>query len=116
MKRKILLINVIFFFSIFIFPQEKRSFNEEAKKHIELGIKAAQEGIWDEAAFRWKKATELDPNNAAAHNNLAIAYEQMGLFDLALEEYEIAFKLAPDEPPIKANISSFKEAYKIKEK
>jgi len=110
-----LLIIIFLLFSPIVGLQADINSSEQAKKQIELGIKAAKEGFWNEALFRWKKACEIDSNNAAAHNNLAIAFEQAGLFELALQEYEIAFRLAPDEPSIKANISSFKEAYRTKE-
>lgn len=112
------IVSLIIFFLLFspiAGQQVNKNSSEYAKKQIELGIKAAQEGFWNEALFRWKKACEIDFNNPAAHNNLAIAFEQAGLFELALQEYEIAFRLAPNEPSIKANISSFKEAYRTKE-
>jgi Flp pilus assembly protein TadD len=87
---------------------------KEAEIQIKLGIKAAQSNQWAEAFYRWLKAVELDPNNYAAHNNLAVAFEQFGFFENALEEYEIAFKLAPDNLSIKSNIASFKEINKVK--
>ena len=95
----------------FAFPQ---NIQEQVRKQIELGIRAAKASQWDEALFRWKKATELDPQNASAHNNLAVAYEQFGYYDAAIKEYEIAFKLAPANTAIKTNISAFKESYKRK--
>ncbi len=67
-----------------------------------------------EAIYRWKKAIELNPNSFEAHNNLAVAFEQFGYFENALEEYEIAYKLSPNNLSIKSNIASFKESYKVK--
>jgi Flp pilus assembly protein TadD len=43
-----------------------------------FGIQAAQSKMWDEAIFRWQKVLEQDPDSAAAHNNLAVAYERQG--------------------------------------
>lgn len=106
-------IPIILLFISFTFAAAP-NIQERVRKQIELGIKAAVASHWDEALYRWKKATELDPKNAAAHNNLAVALEQFGYFDLAVKEYEIAFKLAPGNQAIKTNIGSFKESYKIK--
>jgi type IV pilus assembly protein PilF len=82
---------------------------DEAKAQVEFGIKVAQNGLWKEAAYRWKKAVELDPTYAAAWNNLAIAYEQQGDFDNAQEAYEKAVSLDPDNLLIRQNYDLFKE-------
>jgi Tfp pilus assembly protein PilF len=81
----------------------------DAKQQVEFGIKVAQNGLWKEAAYRWKKAVELDPTYAAAWNNLAIAYEQQGDFDNAQEAYEKAVSLDPDNLMIRQNYDLFKE-------
>jgi len=81
----------------------------EAKQQVEFGIKVAQNGLWNEAAYRWKKAVEIDPTYAAAWNNLAIAYEQQGDFEKANEAYEKAVDLDPDNLMIRQNYDLFKE-------
>ncbi len=83
----------------------------DAKKQIEFGIEVARRGLWYEAIFRWKKAVELDPENASARNNLGVAYEQSGEFELAEGEYERALELAPDSVYIRQNYELFREAY-----
>jgi Flp pilus assembly protein TadD len=83
----------------------------DAKKQVEFGIEVAKRGLWYEAIFRWKKAVELDPQNASARNNLGVAYEQSGNFELAEEEYERALELAPDSIHIRQNYELFREAY-----
>ncbi|NIM58280.1 MAG: tetratricopeptide repeat protein [Candidatus Aminicenantes bacterium] len=77
-----------------------------------FGIQAARHELWDEAIFRWKKVILSDPNSAAAHNNLAVAYEQKGLWEEAGKEYEIALKLSPGNSQIKANYQNFKSINK----
>jgi type IV pilus assembly protein PilF len=81
----------------------------DAKAQVEFGIKVAQNGLWKEAAYRWKKAVELDPTYAAAWNNLAIAYEQQGDFDNAEEAYAKAVALDPDNVMIRQNYDLFRE-------
>ncbi len=56
---------------------------------------------------------ELEPDSAAAHNNLAVAYEKKGLFDEALKEYEAALKIAPNNTYVKSNYENCKEMLKI---
>jgi Tfp pilus assembly protein PilF len=74
-----------------------------------FGIQAARQDLWDEAIFRWKKVVLSDANSAAAHNNLAVAYEKKGLWEEAKNEYEIALKLRPGNAHIKANYQNFKK-------
>ncbi len=74
---------------------------------IQFGILAAQKGLWDEAIFRWKKVIQTNPDSAAAHNNLAVAYEHAGQLEKAKLEYETALKLSPNNSHIKANFENF---------
>ncbi len=81
-----------------------------------FGAEAARKDLWDEAIFRWKKVIASNPQSAAAHNNLAVAYEKKGLWDEANKEYEIALKLSPDNKYIKSNFQNFKTHYDLKKK
>ena len=81
----------------------------DAKKQVEFGISVAQKGLWREAIYRWERATQIDPTYAAAHNNLAIAYEHEGELDKARAAYEKAMQLEPNNSYIKQNYELFKE-------
>jgi Flp pilus assembly protein TadD len=76
---------------------------------VEFGITVAQKGLWQEAVFRWERATEIDPTYAAAFNNLGIAFEQLGKFDRAGKAYEKALELEPQNLSIQQNYDLFKE-------
>ena len=76
---------------------------------IQFGIKAAQADLWEEAIFRWKRVLSADPNSAAAHNNLAVAFEKKGLLKEAESEYKIAAELAPKNRYIQSNYDNFKK-------
>ena len=89
---------------------------DRAKKQVEFGIEVAQLGLWKEAVYRWTKAVELDPQNASARNNLAVAYEQTGEFDQANQEYERALELEPNNMYIRQNYELFREAYERKKR
>ena len=82
---------------------------DKSREQIEFGIKVAQLGLWNEALYRWQKATELDPTYSAAWNNLAIAYEHEGKFDDAKKAYEKALQLDPKNLMIRQNYDLFKE-------
>jgi Flp pilus assembly protein TadD len=72
------------------------------------GVAAARADRWDDAVIHWKNALAQNPGSAAAHNNLAIAYEKKGAREEAQKEYEAALGLAPDNPTIKDNLERFK--------
>ena len=84
---------------------------EDAVAQVEFGISVARAGLWDEAAYRWKRAVDIDPTYAAAWNNLGIVYEQKGMFDEALEAYETALDLEPDNLNIQQNYDLFREIH-----
>lgn len=84
---------------------------DDAVAQVEFGIAVAQAGLWQEAEYRWKRATDIDPSYAAAWNNLGIAYEQKGQFDEALDAYERALDLEPDNINIQQNYDLFREIH-----
>ena len=81
----------------------------DATKQVEFGIAVARRGLWREAIYRWERAAQIDPTYAAAHNNLAIAYEHEGALDKARAAYEKAIEIEPDNTFIKQNYELFKE-------
>jgi len=95
---------LLLFFSVLITSCSQ----PQPKTQLQFGILAAQKDLWDEAIFRWKKVIQSDPNSAAAHNNLAVAYEKKGLWEEAEREYETALKLKPNHDFITANYEKFK--------
>ncbi len=92
-------------------PTLSADVRDDARAQVEFGMKVAQRELWDEATYRWKRATEIDPSYPAAWNNLGIAYEQKGMFDEALEAYEEALDLAPNDINIQQNYDLFREIY-----
>jgi len=70
---------------------------------MEFGVKMALQGSWHEAAFRFRKAAEADPENPRALNNLGVALETAGEFEQALESYARALALEPGDSRVKEN-------------
>lgn len=75
---------------------------------LRAGVAAANDERWDEAVRFWRQALERDPRSAAAHNNLAVAYEKQGDWPAAAAEYEEAARLDPDNALIRGNYEALK--------
>jgi Tetratricopeptide repeat len=74
-----------------------------------FGVQMARMNLWREAMFRFERAIEINPGDAHAHNNLAVAYEANGDFEKARKEYLEALKLDRTNPYIQKNYSHFVE-------
>ncbi len=73
------------------------------KDYNQFAIKAAQAGLWNEAVFRWKQVVNIDPDNAAAYNNLGVGYEAMGKIAEAKSAYQRATELEPNSKYYRIN-------------
>ncbi len=112
MSKKFIIGLIVLSSSLLMTNCSRPLWNEE----INFGIMAAQRDLWEEAIFRWQKAVLASPDSAAAHNNLAVAYERKGLWEEAKKEYELALKLDPKNSYIKANCENFKKNYEGSDK
>jgi DNA-binding winged helix-turn-helix (wHTH) protein/Tfp pilus assembly protein PilF len=86
-----------------------------AKKAVELAPQSSEAyaslafvtffGMWDsaDAEKEFRRALELDPNNAKAHHWYATFLHALGRHEEALTEIELARKLAPDAPSVLAD-------------
>ena len=79
---------------------------------LSFGIRMARRGLWSEALFRFQQAERLEPGNARVLNNVAVAYEALGRFELALDYYQRAIQAAPSNADMKRNYSRFVEFYR----
>ena len=74
-----------------------------------FGVRMARMNLWREALFRFQRAVEIDPEDAMAHNNLAVAYEANGDFENAGKQYREAMRLDKANPYIQKNYSRYIE-------
>ena len=81
----------------------------EASTQRRFGVRMAKMNLWREAMFRFRRATQIEPENAMAHNNLAVAYEATGDFDAAAKEYREALRLDRSNEHIQKNYSRYVE-------
>ncbi len=84
---------------------------EKTSTQLAFGTAVAKKGLWREAAFRYEQAVAKDPNNARAHNNLAVSLEASGDFARALAEYKKALEISPNDIYIRRNYARFAEFY-----
>jgi len=81
----------------------------EASTQRRFGVRMAKMNLWREAMFRFRRATQIEPDNAQAHNNLAVAYEATGDFEAAAKEYREALRLDRSNEHIQKNYSRYVE-------
>ena len=82
---------------------------EKSETQRQFGVRMAKMNLWREAAFRFKRAVEINPDDAMAHNNYAVALEANGDFDAAAREYREALRLDRSNQHIQKNYSRFVE-------
>ncbi len=82
-----------------------------SKDEIAFGIKMAERQLWSEALFRFQQAEKMGAKGAAVYNNMAVAYEALGVFDKARENYQKALAVDRDHPSLRRNYSRFVEFY-----
>src|SRR5438552_15322797 len=88
-------------------PRETKDKTLKSDEHNSRGIELADRGWLDEAIREFKKAIELDPDSAHAHDNLATVYSEKKLYAQALEEYLTALRLEPDSATAHYNLACF---------
>jgi Flp pilus assembly protein TadD len=81
---------------------------------LKFALYAVDKGMWREAKFRFENLVKANPNNALAHNNLAVALEALGLFQEAEAEYVRAINLDQNNDYIKENFRNVKKILKEK--
>ena len=82
-----------------------------AQDQVQFGVDMAQRGLWSEALFRFRQAERLGDTRASVLNNIAVAYEALGLFDQAQTYYKKGLDADPRNVGLKRNYSRFVEFY-----
>ena len=76
-------------------------YGQTAEDYFDKGTAYLNKGMLDEAIAEYKKAIEINPNDAMAHNNLGLAYLglvylDIGMYDKAIAEFKKAIKVSPE--------------------
>ena len=65
-----------------------------------------QTGKTADAAEEYKRAIQIEPNNADMHNFLGVALVQLGKIDKAIEHFKKALELSPQYEAAQINLRS----------
>src|SRR3984957_1344402 len=71
-------------------------FAQTAETYRKQAIELSRAKSWDAAIADYRKALELEPNDADTHYNLALTLKYKGDSRLAAEEFEEALRLKPN--------------------
>lgn len=86
------------------------------KSQVAFGVEMARQGLWEEAMFRFRQASERDPNNFEIIANMAVAAEALGQFEEAERLYRRALSLNAGNKDLRYNhdrFLGFWEAYQM---
>jgi type IV pilus assembly protein PilF len=81
--------------------------DSSADINAKLGLNYMQQGNYDVAMDKLKRALEQDPNSIAAHHYLAELYKTLNNHELAEEHYKKAIRLDSNDPSIQNNYAVF---------
>ncbi len=84
---------------------------KEASAEMKWGFKAARQGYWQEALMRFEHANQLTPNQPRILNNVAVAQEANGLYEMALLTYQEGLSLDPNNNSLRRNFLRYQEFY-----
>src|ERR1022692_3355768 len=70
-------------------------FAQTAETYRRQAVVDSRQKSWDQAIANYRKALELDPNDALTHYNLALALKYKGDAQQAVEEFEATLRLKP---------------------
>lgn len=82
----------------------KREYEASYEIHAIAGAVDQELGLLEEATQNWAQATELRPNEAEAHYNLALALNRCGRPEASIESYRKAINLKPELVPALMNL------------
>jgi tetratricopeptide (TPR) repeat protein len=85
--------------------------SKEASAEMKWGFKVARRGYWQEALMRFEHANALTPNQPRILNNIAVAQEANGLYEMALLTYQEGLALDPGNTALRRNYTRFQEFY-----
>ncbi|HEX7895518.1 MAG TPA: tetratricopeptide repeat protein [Terriglobales bacterium] len=75
-------------------------------RQFDVALNFAEKKQFDAASAAWKKALEMAPDDARAHNNYGVALMEMGRVDEAVPEFRRALELNRDSSQTHNNLGS----------
>ncbi len=87
--------------------QPKRGGESPAEINARLGLNYMQQGNYEVALEKLKRALEQDPDLATGHHYIAALYNTIRNFELADQHYRRASRLSPNDPSLLNNYGVF---------
>ena len=75
----------------------------ESQSEFESGFSFMQNGEWEKALDRLKRALKLNPGHAPSHGNIGLCYAQLGRKKEALDAFDKAISIDPNYEPAIVN-------------
>lgn len=88
----------------------------DASKPNAIGIQFATNGLWDKAQEQFDRAKLAKPDDAGPYNNLAVCHEHFGRLGNAIEGYEMALKLNPENDAVQKNLAGLRASLRPADK
>ena len=73
---------------------------------FDVAVQLAEKKQFDAAVPAWRKALDLTPDDARAHNNLGVALAATGKIDEAIAEYRRSLELDESSSQTNNNLGS----------
>src|SRR5277367_6076424 len=80
---------------VFVIAIAAPCFAQTAADYRRDATELARQQSWDQAIEKYRKALELEPNDALTHYNLALALKYKGDSRPAVDQFEAALRLKP---------------------
>jgi len=77
---------------------------DSSGRYYNKGVLFERDGQFQEAMWNYKKAIELDPKNAGAHNGLGNLYLRIRELDKAKKEFQLVLMLDPTDAKARNNL------------
>ena len=90
-------------------PQNEPNPNPDAQNYYSYGDQLYQQGQYTEAISYLQYAIQVDPQMAQAYQLLGHCYYSSQMMQEALQQYEIALNLSPNDEELKTWIEQFKQ-------
>jgi len=69
-----------------------------------VGLTNSNSGKWEEAMKAFKEAIKIQPDTAAGHTSLGIAYQSLGMYKEAVDAYKQSIRLKSDDAVVYYNL------------
>ena len=87
--------------------REKEDLNDASDYNAQLGLAYINQGRYDVALSKLKKAIEQNPDNAVAQHYIAELYRRLGEFEKAERHFKLALDLTPKNSALLNNYGVF---------